>query len=476
VHKASDDSLVATYAYDGQGRRVSKTVDDTTTHYYYDTSWRVVEERVAYGSGEAMATAQYLYRPGSDTPVLEWFFLNGGEFIEPMYYTTDAFGKVTALVDGHDGMVLERYVYDPYGAVTFLQGNQYGQTEWMPTEVEDCAAGTASTVASEILYAGYRYDPETSLYQLRNRQYDPSTGRFLQRDPSGYNGTMNLYGYAGGNPVTASDPMGLSEVSMSETWKAQFYSIWDYSFDGNMIWTNMIGRCGESGTRTINGGTVLPPDCFDWVSYGGMPYWNQVYAGSTATGALTVNGKSIQSQPGAKPNSPTAKPTGPDYPGMATKIAIERKVPPGVLKGMIMQESGWNDKAKSGVGAVGLTQLMPRTAMELGLKVNPTSDERLDPAKNIDAGTRYLKQMYDRMPEGANEVERWRLALAAYNCGAGNVNKALKQAGKVGNTGNVAFSEIAPFLSKETQNYVQKILGSQGAPAGYAKEYGYTMP
>jgi RHS repeat-associated protein len=103
-------------------------------------------------------------------------------------------------------------VYDPYGAVTFLQGNATGQTQWSPTVVAGHAAGTASAADNDILYAGYRYDPETSLYQLRNRQYDPSTGRFLQRDPSGYNGTMNPYGYCGGNPVTASDPMGLATV------------------------------------------------------------------------------------------------------------------------------------------------------------------------------------------------------------------------------------------------------------------------
>ena len=210
VHNAYDDSLVAAYAYDGQGRRIAKTVGDTTTHYYYDTSWRVVEEQQSVGSGDAAVTAQYLWRPGSDTPILKWTDFVDGEATRTLYYTTDAFGKVTALIDGDTGAVVERYVYDPYGAVTFLQGNQEGQTEWAPTVVEGQAPGTASAVGNEILYAGYRYDPETSLYQLRNRQYDPSTGRFLQRDPSGYNGTMNSYGYAGGNPVTASDPLGLA--------------------------------------------------------------------------------------------------------------------------------------------------------------------------------------------------------------------------------------------------------------------------
>jgi RHS repeat-associated protein len=209
VHKAYDDSLVAVYTYDGQGRRITKTVGDTTTHYYYDDAWRVVEEQQSVGSGEAAVTAQYLWS-GGDRPVIKWADFVEGEATRTLYYTTDAFGKVTALVDGDSGTVVERYVYDPFGAVTFLQGNQEGQTEWAPTEVEGRADGTASAVGNEILYAGYRYDPETSLYQLRYRQYDPSTGRFLQRDPSGYNGTMNPYGYAGGNPVTSSDPMGLA--------------------------------------------------------------------------------------------------------------------------------------------------------------------------------------------------------------------------------------------------------------------------
>jgi RHS repeat-associated protein len=84
-------------------------------------------------------------------------------------------------------------------------------------------------VGNEVLYAGYRYDPETSLYQLRYRQYDPSTGRFLQRDPSGYNGTMNAYGYAGGNPVTTSDPMGLAATGENAVMpSAQYDSVFAF--------------------------------------------------------------------------------------------------------------------------------------------------------------------------------------------------------------------------------------------------------
>jgi RHS repeat-associated protein len=219
VHNASDDMPVVSYSYDGLGRRIEKCTYDSSidlmadTQYFYDTSWRVVEERRwAVGDEFLAMSAQYLWRPGTDTPIMKWADFDNDSAVEGAYYTTDAFGKVTALIDCDTGAVVERYVYDPYGAVIFLQGNQTGQTQWAPTVVAGRAAGTISAVGNEILYAGYRYDPETSLYQLRNRQYDPSTGRFLQRDPSGYNGTMNAYGYCGGNPVTASDPMGLGTL------------------------------------------------------------------------------------------------------------------------------------------------------------------------------------------------------------------------------------------------------------------------
>jgi YD repeat-containing protein len=83
VHKAYDNSLVATYVYDGLGRRIEKTVGDTITDYYYDISWRVVEERQSVGSGETAVTAQYLWSGGAaDTPVIKWADYNGDEVVE----------------------------------------------------------------------------------------------------------------------------------------------------------------------------------------------------------------------------------------------------------------------------------------------------------------------------------------------------------------------------------------------------------
>ena len=71
--------------------------------------------------------------------------------------------------------------------------------------------------ANEIIYCGYRYDPETELYYVRNRSYNPILGRWLQRDPIGYAGGINLYEYVGGNPVVFTDPDGRATVRPSPT-------------------------------------------------------------------------------------------------------------------------------------------------------------------------------------------------------------------------------------------------------------------
>lgn len=109
-------------------------------------------------------------------------------------------------------------------------------------------------------------------------------------------------------------------------------------------------------------------------------------------------------------------------------------------------ESSWNPAARSPVGAAGLFQFMKPTAAEMGLRTeNP--DERLDALLNAAAAARYLRQLYGRFGD-------WSLALAAYNCGGGRVNKLRRESEK----GDAAkFEDIYAKLPAETKLYVPKI-------------------
>jgi len=107
--------------------------------------------------------------------------------------------EITAIADTSGGVV-ERYDYDPYGAVTVLDD------DW----TLDSAGGDGlSDVDNEILFAGYRHDPESALYHVRFRMYHPTLGRWLQRDRVEYIDGMNVYEYVGSDPISLVDPLGL---------------------------------------------------------------------------------------------------------------------------------------------------------------------------------------------------------------------------------------------------------------------------
>lgn len=124
--------------------------------------------------------------------------------------------------------------------------------------------------------------------------------------------------------------------------------------------------------------------------------------------------------------------------------AIEREGIPIELKYLPVIESALNPDAVSRAGAVGLWQIMLPTARGLGLEINTIVDERRDPVRSSEAAARYLRQLYDIYKD-------WSLAIAAYNCGPGNVNKALRRAGE---GGGKDFWAIYPYLPQETRGYV----------------------
>ncbi|MBR0299819.1 MAG: transglycosylase SLT domain-containing protein [Bacteroidales bacterium] len=129
------------------------------------------------------------------------------------------------------------------------------------------------------------------------------------------------------------------------------------------------------------------------------------------------------------------------------------------LKYMSIIESNLNPVAESKAGAMGIWQFMYRTGKLYGLKINSFMDERLDVEKSADAAARYLRDAY-------NVFGDWNLAISAYNCGSGNVNKAIKRAG-----GKMDFWSIYPYLPRETRGYVPAFIGAMYA-FHYAREYG----
>jgi membrane-bound lytic murein transglycosylase D len=128
------------------------------------------------------------------------------------------------------------------------------------------------------------------------------------------------------------------------------------------------------------------------------------------------------------------------------------------LKYLPIIESALNPKAKSRVGATGLWQFMYPTGKMFGLTVTSYYDERSDVYKSTDAACRYLKSLHKMYDD-------WNLALAAYNCGPGNVNKAIRRSG-----GKKSYWEIRNYLPRETRGYVPAFLAVNYIMA-YASEH-----
>ncbi len=125
------------------------------------------------------------------------------------------------------------------------------------------------------------------------------------------------------------------------------------------------------------------------------------------------------------------------------------------LRAMPVIESALSSTAVSKAGAVGLWQFMPSTGKSYGLEINSLVDERCDPDAATKAACRFMADLY-------RIYDDWSLAIAAYNCGPGNVNKALARAGiKEGGT----FWDIYYNLPRETRGYVPAFIGATYAYA-----------
>lgn len=127
---------------------------------------------------------------------------------------------------------------------------------------------------------------------------------------------------------------------------------------------------------------------------------------------------------------------------------LEKAGLPLELKFMAVVESALQPTAVSPAGAVGLWQFMLTTGRHYGLEISSMVDERRDPVASTRAACAYLKDLYDIYGD-------WTLALASYNFGPGNVNKALKRAGGTATT----YWDIYPYLPKATRDYIPAFVG-----------------
>ncbi len=139
--------------------------------------------------------------------------------------------------------------------------------------------------------------------------------------------------------------------------------------------------------------------------------------------------------------------------------ALDRYGLPYELELMPVIESALNPQAHSHMGAAGLWQFMPATGKRYGLEINSLVDERMDPIKSTEAACRFLKAMYDIFQD-------WNLVIAAYNCGSGNVSKAIHRAG-----GKRDFWSIYPYLPRETRSYLPIFIAANYA-MNYSDEHG----
>jgi len=246
-------TYTAAYEYDAFNRRISKTVNSVTTYFIYDGN-EVIEE---YNSSNVLQANNVM----------------GSRIDEPLtmtrsstnyYYHLDGLGNIRQITNS-SGVIQESYDYDPYGNTTIF--NSSG------TPV------SASVIGNRFMFTGREYDQESGIYHYRARQYDPSIGRFLQRDPLSYYDSMNLYEYTGGNPVNWIDPLGLQSITEPALIGITIVSIGVLIGQGIInIWNEGVGQRGGNPMPTPGDLGLPDPNWDPFDPFGGgkppkLPKW-----------------------------------------------------------------------------------------------------------------------------------------------------------------------------------------------------------
>jgi RHS repeat-associated protein len=180
VEVKEGSTTIATFEYDGLGRRTEKVADGSTHQYIYDAE-DIVEARI---TGSSSDTIRYFHGVGIDQPLAR---KNSSAIVT--YYLADHLGSIVQETSSSGSVSLERE-YDAWGVL--IQG--------------DTASGYSFT--------GREWDAEIGLVYLRNRYYDANATRFVSQDPISLSGGLNLFGYVLNRPGALTDPFGFDPYAI----------------------------------------------------------------------------------------------------------------------------------------------------------------------------------------------------------------------------------------------------------------------
>jgi RHS repeat-associated protein len=180
-------TTIASFSYDGFGRRVKKVTPTSTIQYVWDGDQLMLE---ADASGAQIRS--YAYFPGTDQL---HSVRSGGQ----VYYAAiEPSGDVDGLIRRSDTTVVAQYAYTPWG------------------EVESEQQTVAGGPLNMLRWKGLLYDSDIGMYYVRARYYDPKLRRFISEDPIGLAGGINAFAFAGGDPINVSDPSGLDPCTAEQ--------------------------------------------------------------------------------------------------------------------------------------------------------------------------------------------------------------------------------------------------------------------
>ncbi len=234
VKHGDDEAATVTFAYDPMGRRVEKRVTERedgkpqtrVTRYLYDN-----EDILLETDATGKITNRYLHGPGIDEPLV----LVQGK--STYYYHADGLGSIVALTDAK-GKGAQEYQYDSFG-------NLHDQM---------------NRVKQPYTYTGREWDKESELYFYRARYYDAKVGRFISKDPIGFEGGINQFSYVAENPINNTDPTGQSVYLCTRPLKGVPHVVYDYLGIGHRyLWVDGIGGWGLAPKQKYENLAVITP-------------------------------------------------------------------------------------------------------------------------------------------------------------------------------------------------------------------------